>query len=162
MFLGSTLGKIFGTDKAITAVIDNVSKGIDALIYTDEEKAGAAAKDRAAARSMIIAWMDSTKGQNLARRLIALCIVVVWLLQYLSCMGLSVAGIWVEPMRQTIGDNAIYVNPLLESAQVIGVFAEKMNGAVMLILGFYFAAPYMGSIVQGAMAKFGGQPRKKE
>lgn len=154
--IGATIGKIFGTEKAITAVIDNVSKGLDALIYTDEEKAGDAAKDRAAARSMVIAWMESTKGQNLARRLIALCIVSVWLFQYLCCMALSVAGIWIKPMKQITGDDiVIYVNPLLESAQVIGVFAEKMNGAVMLILGFYFAAPYMGSIVQGAMNKFG-------
>lgn len=149
--VGATMGKIFGTDKAITAVIDNVSKGIDALVYTDEEKAGAAAKDRAEARSMVISWMDSSKGQNLARRLIALCIVVVWLLQYLCGMILSVVGIWMSNPEKVIA-----------SAEVIGVFAERMNGAVMLILGFYFAAPYMGSIVQGAMAKFGGQHRKKE
>jgi hypothetical protein len=32
-----------------------------------------------------------------------------------------------------------------------------MNGAVMLILGFYFAAPYMGKMVDGAMAKFSGK-----
>lgn len=153
--IGATIGKIFGTEKALTAVIDNVSSGLDKLIYTKEEKAEDAAKDRAAARGMVIKWMDSTKGQNLARRTIALCIVSVWLFQYLSCMILSVAGIWIEPMKQTIGDSTVYVNPLIESAQIIGTFAEKMNGAVMLILGFYFAAPYMGNIVQGAMEKFG-------
>lgn len=152
--IGTVIGKIFGTEKALTSVINNVSKGFDTLIYTDKEKAKDAAKDRAAARNMIITWMDSTKGQNLARRLIALCIVSVWLFQYLCCMALSIAGIWIEPMKQTIGNNTIYINPLIESAQIIGVFAEKMNGAVMLILGFYFAAPYMGSIVQGAMSKF--------
>lgn len=149
--IGATIGKIFGTDKAITAVIDNVSKGLDALVYTDEEKAGDAAKDRAAARGMIIKWMESTQGQNLARRLIALCIVSVWLLQYLSCMTLSVVAIWAQSPEKIVA-----------SAKVVGLFAEKMNGAVMLILGFYFAAPYMGSIVQGAMAKFGGQHSKKE
>lgn len=149
--IGATIGKIFGSDKAITSVIDNVSKGLDALVYTDEEKAGDAAKDRSAARGMVIDWMKSTQGQNLARRVIALSIVSVWLFQYLSCMVLSVVGIWAN-------------NPdkILESAKVIGTFAEKMNGAVMLILGFYFAAPYMGSIVQGAMAKFGGKHHKKE
>ena len=144
--IGTTIGKIFGSDKAISSVIDNVSKGLDALVYTDEEKAGDAAKDRATARGMVIAWMESTKGQNLARRLIALCIVFVWLFQYLSCMALSVAGIWVS-------------NPdkIIASAKIIGASAEKMNGAVMLILGFYFAAPYMGSLVQGAMNKFSGK-----
>lgn len=148
--VGATIGKIFGTDKAITSVIDNVSKGLDALVYTDEEKAVDAAKDRSAARGMVIKWMESTQGQNLARRLIALCIVVIWLLQYLCGMILSVVGIWVS-------------NPgkIFESAEIVGVFAERMNGAVMLILGFYFAAPYMGSIVQGAMAKFGGDHHRK-
>ena len=38
----------------------------------------------------------------------------------------------------------------------MGGYAHEMNGAMMLILGFYFAAPYMGSIVEGAMKKFGG------
>lgn len=148
--IGATIGKIFGTDKAITSVVDNVSKGIDALIYTDEEKAVDAAKDRSAARGMVIKWMESTQGQNLARRLIALCIVIVWLLQYLCGMILSIIGIWVSDPEK-----------ILASAKVIGEFAERMNGAVMLILGFYFAAPYMGSIVQGAMAKFGGQKTDK-
>ena len=50
----ATVGKIFGTDKAITAVISNVSKGLDALVYTDEEKAGDAAKDRSEARKMVV------------------------------------------------------------------------------------------------------------
>lgn len=144
--IGATIGKIFGSDRAITSVIDNVSKGLDALVYTDEEKAGDAAKDRAAARSMIITWMDSTKGQNLARRLIALCIVSVWLVQYLSCMILSVAGVWADESEK-----------IAASANIISISAERMNGAVMLILGFYFAAPYMGNIVQGAMNKFGGK-----
>lgn len=142
--IGATIGKIFGTEKALTAIIDNVSSGLDKLIYTKEEKAEDAAKDRAAARAMVINWMESTKGQNLARRSIALCIVSVWLLQYLSCMALSVAGIWASSPEKIIA-----------SAQVVGTFAEKMNGAVMLILGFYFAAPYMGSIVGKAMDKFG-------
>ena len=142
--ISSTMGKIFGTEKAITAVIDNVSNGLDKLVYTKEEKAEDAAKDRASARAMVINGMESTKGQNLARRLIALCIVSVWLLQYLSCMALSVIGIWASSPDK-----------IITSAQVIGTFAERMNGAVMLILGFYFAAPYMGSIVKGAMDKFG-------
>jgi hypothetical protein len=153
--IGATIGKIFGTEKALTSIIDNVSNGLDALIYTDEEKAGDAAKDRAAARGMVIKWMESTKGQNLARRVIALSIVSVWLIQYLSCMVLSVAGIWVEPMKQTIGDNTVYVNPLIESAQVIGEFAEKLNSPIMLILAFYFSAPYMGDIAKGVLSKFG-------
>jgi len=32
----------------------------------------------------------------------------------------------------------------IESAKVMGGYAETMKGAVMLILAFYFAAPHMG------------------
>ena len=141
----AVIGKIFGSDKALSAVIDGVSNGLDKLVYTKEEKADDAAKDRASARAMVITWMDSTKGQNIARRLIALAIVSVWLFQYLACMALSIAAIWISPAA-----------PLISSAHVIGTFAERMNGAVMLILGFYFAAPYMGGLVKGAMDKFAG------
>jgi hypothetical protein len=143
--LGNLLGKIFGTEKALSSVIDGVSSGIDKLIYTDQEKSEDAAKDRAAARSMIIAWMETTKGQNLARRLIALSIVFVWLSLYLVSMGLSVSAIWVAGSSSEI----------IKSAQIIGDFGERMNGAVMLILAFYFAAPHMGSMVRGALDKFG-------
>lgn len=148
------VGKIFGSDKALSAVIDGVSNGLDKLVYTSEEKADDAAKDRASARAMVITWMESTKGQNIARRLIALLIVAVWLFQYLTCMALSVAAVWVNPATDAA------INPLISSARIIGAFAERMNGAVMLILGFYFAAPYMGSLVKGAMDKFAGRRRE--
>ena len=144
MGLSSVFGKIFGTEKALTSVVDNVSKGLDALVYTDEEKAGDAAKDRSEARSMVVSWMESTKGQNLARRLIALSIVFVWLFQYLCSMFLSVASVWASSADR-----------LIESSQIIGTFAERMNAPVMLILAFYFAAPYMGDIAKNAMNKFG-------
>lgn len=141
----STIGKIFGTDKAIASVIDNVSSGLDKLVYTNQEKADEHAKDVTEARNMIIRWMESTQGQNLARRLIALVIVFTWLLMYLSMMGLSLTGVWVEsPVK------------FIESAKVIGNYAENMNGAVMLILAFYFAAPHMSSVVNAALNKFGG------
>jgi hypothetical protein len=65
-------GKIFGTENAINTTISAVKDGLDALVYTDEEKAGDAAKERTQARSMVVDWMQATQGQNLARRLIAL------------------------------------------------------------------------------------------
>lgn len=153
--IGSAIGKIFGTEKALTSIVDNVSKGLDALVYTDEERAGDAAKDRADARGMVIKWMESTKGQNLARRLIALSIVAVWLFQYLACAFLGVVGVWSKPIKQTIGDTTVFINSWRESALLIGESAEGLNGPIMLILGFYFAAPYMGDIAKGALKNFG-------
>ena len=143
----SFFGKLFGSDKAASSLIENVSKGIDALVYTDEEKAGDAAKSRSEARAMVIEWMKNTQGQNLARRLIALMVTAVWLLQYLVMQVLSVVSVWV---KAETGDK------MVQSAKIIGEFATSMNGAMMLILGFYFAAPHMGKIAESALKKFGG------
>ena len=138
------IGRIFGTEKAIARTIDAVAKGIDKLVYTDEEKAGDAAKDRSNARKAVVGWMNATQGQNLSRRFIALLVVSIWALMYLSGLGLSVASVWVEDQDK-----------LLKSSQVIQSYGEDISGAVMLILSFYFAAPYMGSIVDGALNRFG-------
>ena len=148
--IGETLGKIFGTDKAIESVIDNVSSGIGKLIYTDEEKADDKAKSVTEARAMIIEWMRTTSGQNLARRLIALIVTGVWVLQYVGAMVLSITAVWVPDPK-----------PFQESARIMGGYAEQMNGAMMLILGFYFAAPHMGKLVEYAMTKFSGKPRSE-
>ena len=138
-----TLGKIFGTDKAIESVINNASAGLDKLVYTKEEEADDRAKAVSEARAMVIEWMRTTSGQNLARRLIALIVTSVWLLQYLAASALSIFAVWVEKPEQ-------YVT----SAKIMGDYADKMTGAMMLILGFYFAAPHLGAIVQVAMDKF--------
>ncbi|OEJ64645.1 hypothetical protein [Magnetovibrio blakemorei] len=139
-------GKIFGTEAALQGVVSGVTRGLDALVYTDEEKAGDAAKDRSEARKMVVEWMASTQGQSLARRLLALIITAVWLLQYLTSMALDLVAIWeVNPVNLQL------------ASSVIGERAGAMNGAMMLILGFYFAAPHMGDIAKAALLKFGGK-----
>lgn len=140
------LSRIFGTDEAIKSTIDTVSKGLDALVYTDEEKAGDAAKDRSEARRMVVEWMNATQGQNLSRRFLAITIACTWMFQYLAAMLLNVAAIWF--------DN---VDKIQASAAVISSYGERMNGAVMLILAFYFAAPHMGQIVGPALQRFGNK-----
>jgi hypothetical protein len=71
-FIGETIGKIFGTDKAAGALINNVSNGLDKLIYTSEEKAEAYAAAETEARQMVIKWFEATSG------LLALMITVIW------------------------------------------------------------------------------------
>lgn len=139
-------GRLFGSDEATGKLIDNVSSGLDKLFYTDEEKAEDIAKDRSEARGMVIGWLKNTQGQNLSRRLIALSITFGWLLQYFVIIGLNVATVWVGPETG---------KKLSESAEMISNNAAAIVPAVMLILGFYFAAPHMGSIAQAALAKFG-------
>ncbi len=141
------LGKIFGSQKALNTIVSGASSALDKLIYTEEEKAGDAAASRAAARGMVIKWMESTKGQNLARRLLAVMISTIWLLQYIVSMALDIAVIFIS--------NQLAADRLAQASMVIGERAESMNGAMMLILGFYFAAPHMGAIATAALQKFG-------
>ena len=146
-------GKIFGTDTAIKSVIDNVSSGLDKLVYTDEEKAGDAATDRSEARAMVVRWMESTQGQNLARRLISLAITGVWLGMYVFGQLLNMLAIFVNDQ------GTVTAAKLQEVSMIASDSANDMNGAVMLILAFYFAAPHMGDIATAAINKFGsGKP----
>ena len=140
--VGEIIGKLLGTDKAVTRIVDNASSAIDKLVYTDEEQADDRRQAVSEARRMVISWMNATQGQNLARRLIALVVTGVWVAQYLSMMALSVTAVWVGNPE-----------PFESSAKVIGGYAESMNGAMMLILGFYFSAPYMGDLAKGALEK---------
>lgn len=144
-------GKMFGTEKALTTAIDGVVNGFDKLIYTDEEKADREAKDKQAARGLIIDWLKASQGQNIARRFLAIMISIMWLLMHIGSLVLSIASVW-------IADQDKY----LKSASVIQDYAESISGAMMLVLSFYFAAPYMGSIVEGAMAKFSKSPKGKK
>ena len=147
------IGNIFGSQKALGGIVDGVTKGLDALVYTDEEKAGDAAKERSEARGMVVEWMATTKGQNIARRLIALMIVFTWLIQFWAAMLLDITVIFVnEALALQLG----------AAADVIGERATQMNGAMMLILGFYFAAPHMGKITEVAMQKFGSGKSNKQ
>lgn len=146
----SFFGRLFGSDEAAGKLIDNVSSGLDKLWYTDEEKADDKRKDASEARSMVIQWLSNTQGQNLSRRLIAIAITFTWLFLHLINAALGVTAVWVE-------DGA----KLLISAGIVREAAGDMVPAVMLILGFYFAAPHMGSIAKAAISRFGQRNDKQ-
>lgn len=135
--------KIFSSSEVVKEGLGMLKDAGDAIVYTDEEKARDAAKATSEARQLIVSWMESTKGQNIARRLIALSISFVWLLMYVTSAIMSIVSVWTDSP-----DNWI------RSAQVIGDYSEAMNGAMMLILAFYFAAPHMGDIASAALNKF--------
>lgn len=140
----SLWGKIFGTDEAIRSTVSAVKDGLDALVYTDEEKAQEAAKERSEARNMIVAWMEATQGQNLARRLISLAVTGVWLMQYIvSYFAMALAIFWESKSTK-----------LQELANLQVKNADDMSSAVMLILAFYFAAPHMSDFAQAIVGRF--------
>lgn len=141
------ISRIFGTEKALDATIKGVTRGLDALVYTDEEKATAAADERQAARQMVVGWMERTQGQNLARRFIALVVTGIWALQYVGAMLLDVVAVWSTDERFST------------SADSIRDGGESVTGAMMLVLGFYFAAPHLDKVVGSAMERFGGKTK---
>ncbi len=141
--------RIFAGEETIKEVLSAARDGIDALVYTDEERAVDAAKERAAARGMVVEWMQATSGQNLARRWLTVAITTTWLGQYLVAQAFTIFTIWLP-----VGKRVAF----RETAELMASYAEQMNGAVMLIVGFYFAAPHLDKIVAGAMDKFGKRP----
>lgn len=150
MFGLSLLGKMFGSEKALTKGIEVVSNGLDALVYTEEEKATDAKVERAAARKMMIQWMEATQGQNLTRRFIAFVVTCLWVFMHIVSMCLSVTAVALE--------DQLMVDLLVATSKIVQDYASNVTGAMMLILSFYFAAPHMGMIVKGAMQRFSKQP----
>lgn len=148
MSISGFFGKLFGTEKALGGIVDGVTNGLDALVYTDEERAGDAAKDRSEARQMIVQWMASTQGQNLARRLIALCITGTWLGMYVFSVLCGMVATFTNNAGAVTADKVNAVGTLAKGA------AYDMNPAVMLILAFYFAAPHMGDIAKAVTGRF--------
>ena len=137
----AVIGKMLGTEKALERTIESVTKGLDALVYTDEEKAQEGAAERSEARSMVVKWMEATQGQNLARRIIALIVTGTWVTQYIVAQFLGLVAVWADESEK-----------FLEAAEIMQSGADSMGSPVMLILAFYFAAPHMGSIIQPIMA----------
>lgn len=146
----SLLGKLFGSSKATGDIIDRTFGLIDKSFYTKQEQGEALMKAEADARQMTIKWLESTSGSRLARRVIAFAITGVWLFMFLAATVSSLVAIWVT-------DDA--AAKLADSTAILDGRIDTMTPAVMLILGFYFAAPYMGDLAKGALQKFGNTER---
>lgn len=144
----SFIGRLFGTAAATKEVVSAVRDGLDALVYTKEERSQDEMKDYSEARSMLVEWVKNSQGQNLARRVIALSITFSWLL--MKFLGLVIAGsaVWVDNVASTS-------EKLLALTELVKEFGGDMTPAVMLILGFYYAAPHMGKIAEAALVQFG-------
>ena len=139
--------RIFGSPDILKESIGIIRDTGDALYYTEEEKAQDKARRAQQIDKLTIDWMESTKGQNLARRLMAFSITIVWLAMYVLSFVVDVLAVWVSKDKAEL---------LVETSNAMGLYADQMTGAMMLILGFYFAAPHLSSIVDSAMIKFSG------
>ena len=137
--------RLWGSPDAVKDVIDVVRDAGDALFYTKEEQAADRASDTTEARNVFLEWIKNSQGQNLARRVIAFAIAGAWLVIKLAGSGLAIAAIWSDSSSDDIA----------KSSDILDQFSSDMTPAVMLILGFYFAAPHMGRIAEAALISFG-------
>ena len=160
------IGKMFGSDKAVEKGLGMIESAGDKLWYTSEEKADDRAKKGEQVRAFMVNWMESTKGQNVARRALAVGITFVWLSMYIIGTLMGVIAPWldsnipVNELGQAIEGAVSTYAKLIASSAALDDKADRMSGAVMLILAFYFAAPHMDKIVVGALEKFGGSKLK--
>jgi hypothetical protein len=109
---------LFGSPEVAVKTAGTLAKGVDSLIYTDEEKADARAK----AMDWLGKYMEATQGQNIARRLIAVLVVIEWLLLINLGVALRLFS-WLD-----------------ESEYVFNVLDNLVKEPFMLIIGFYFLA----------------------
>jgi hypothetical protein len=112
------LSRIFGSSGTAAKVVDSAISGIDAVVFTKEEKAAANQK----ILDWYITYLKATQPQNLARRLIAVIVVMLWALMIFSAV-----------IAEGFGLSAF-------SEFTFKVIAENVNTPFSIIIGFYFAA----------------------
>ena len=122
----SLMGRLFGTDSAIKSVVETAGSLIDKAFTSDEERR---AEAQSKLMDQVIAYANATSGQNVARRLIALLVIGVWLSCYVVAGLMLVAAAWVG--EATAGR-------LAQNAETLGGMATDMNLYVAGITGYYF------------------------
>ncbi|WP_444902562.1 hypothetical protein ACJJIG_10695 [Microbulbifer sp. SSSA007] len=81
--------RLWDTSDVIEQSVDAVIRTGDALVYTEEEKADFKAR----VLDWMLKWQQVTAGQNLTRRLLALSITFIWLLESLVALIMCVVSI---------------------------------------------------------------------
>lgn len=117
---------IFGSSKNTETIVDGAVNGLDKMFFTDEEKSEASAK----MAEWYLRYLAATEPQNLARRLIALVIVILWALLII----LGVVAYWID---ETF------------SLFVFDVLRDIVMNPFLTVLGFYFAAHVVRAWVGG-------------
>lgn len=109
---------LFGSPETAVKTAGTIAKGIDSIVYTEQEKAD----HRAKAMDWLSKYMESTTGQNLARRMLALLVAVEWLLLVNLAVLLMLMGLQEK------------------SDFVFKVLNEFVTEIFMMVMIFYFAA----------------------
>lgn len=111
------LGAIFGSSENTKTVVTGAVAGMDKLFFTKEEKADANLK----LSEWYLKYLAATQPQNLARRFIAMAVVLLWSV-------LIVTGVIAHFVADAHG------------AFVFNILADVVAVPFSIIIGFYFAA----------------------
>ena len=142
------ISKIFASDK----VVESGLSMIDKAFHTDQEKAEGAERMTKHKDNFIANWIESSKSSNLARRYLAMLVASIWSFLFLFSWASQQMAVWSD----SVDDKKLAL-----MQEINAPFLDQATGGMMLVLAFYFAAPYMGSIVSGAMNKFSGKKPDK-
>lgn len=137
------LGSLFGTSAAGERIVDGVANAADKLFYTDEEKAEAAAAARTEGYQVYMKWLESTSGSRIARRLLALSVTGVWMLEHIASVGFHITAIFSDSP-----DNPI------KAAEALSTYANNNNSLVGVVLLFYFGGPAATDAARGLVEKW--------
>ena len=116
------MGWLFGGSNAADKTIDNIASGVDKFFYTDEEKSEAGQKGF----ELFIEYQKATQPQNVARRMIAMIITLLF-------AGLLLLAVIVWPFNV---DYAIFIIKDVVLTIVLPVY--------LTINTFYFAKRFIG------------------
>jgi hypothetical protein len=114
-----------GTSATAEKAVDGIVSGLDAMVFTDEEKSQASMK----VLDFKLKYAEATQGMSISRRVIAFTISAAWLLLVVLtvAVGLIAGG----------------------KSDEVGFLMQIMTDVVMqpfsIIVGFYFLAHVVGS-----------------
>jgi hypothetical protein len=126
----SVLGRLFGSSNAGEKIVDGVVNAADKLYYSSEEKAEDLAKARTEGFKVYMAWLESTSGSRLARRIIALLCTGIWALEHTSSVTAGVIAFFVEDPTK-----------FERISSMLADHASTNNALVGVVLLFYFGGP---------------------
>ena len=120
--MNKIFGAIFGSKKNTETIVDGAVSGLDKMFFTKEEKA----EHQAKMGDWFLKYLEATQPQNLARRLIAIIIVVLWAVLIL-------------------GGVAMYKLDPGYSQYIFDILADVVMNPFLMVMGFYFAAHVLRS-----------------
>lgn len=119
------IGAIFGSSKNTETIVNGAVSGLDKMFFTKEEQA----EYRQKGAEWFLEYLKATQPQNLARRLIAMTIVMLWAF-------LVVAGV------------SMYKFDTGYSQFIFDVLRDIVMNPFLMIMGFYFAAHVVRSFTE--------------